>query len=64
MYEYCVKLRIIIHFHLQEWRDIEKMNEDNMKVRDEIETFRERYIALKKFAHEKKIILPPEFDSL
>ena len=59
-----MNLKFIIRYRLQEWRDIEKMNEDNMKVRDEIEMFRERYIALKKFAHDKKIVIPQEFESL
>lgn len=40
------------------------MNEDNMRVRDEIDVIRNKYIALKKFALEKKINLPPELDAL
>lgn len=40
------------------------MNEDNMRIRDEIDILRGKYVALKKFAHEKKISLPPEMEAL
>jgi hypothetical protein len=40
------------------------MNEDNMRIRDEVEVIRAKYIALKKFAHDKKISLPPELETL
>lgn len=40
------------------------MNTDNMHIRDEIEVMRAKYAALKKFAQDKKIILPPELESI
>lgn len=48
----------------QEWRDIESMNTDNMHIRDEIEVMRAKYAALKKFAQDKKIIIPLELESI
>lgn len=54
----------IIDYRLQEWKDIELMNEDNMRIRDEIDVIRAKYTALKKFAHDKKINLPPELEGL
>lgn len=48
----------------QEYRDIETMHQDNINMRDEIEVMRAKYVALKKFAQEKKIMLPPEFESI
>ncbi|CRL06031.1 CLUMA_CG018913, isoform A [Clunio marinus] len=49
---------------VDEWKDIEMMNEDNMRIRDEVDIIRAKYTALKKFAHEKKISLPPELENL
>lgn len=40
------------------------MNEDNMRIRDEVDIIRAKYVALKKFAHDKKITLPPELETL
>ncbi|KAL7021100.1 hypothetical protein ACKWTF_011756 [Chironomus riparius] len=48
----------------QEWRDIESMNDDNMVIRDEIDVIRAKYVALKKFANDKKISLPQELENL
>ncbi|XP_070503667.1 transcription factor MafK isoform X4 [Chironomus tepperi] len=48
----------------QEWRDIESMNDDNMVIREEIDVIRAKYTALKKFANDKKISLPPELENL
>ena len=55
---------ILIQSFLQEWRDIESMNTDNMHIRDEIEVMRAKYVALKKFAQDKKIVLPPELETI
>lgn len=56
--------KIFIDTFFQEWRDIESMNEDNMVIRDEIDVIRAKYTALKKFANDKKISLPPELENL
>jgi hypothetical protein len=40
------------------------MNDDNMVIRDEIDVIRAKYVALKKFANDKKISLPPELENL
>lgn len=40
------------------------MNEDNMRVRDDIEVMRKRYAALKKFCHDKKIVIPADLENL
>lgn len=54
----------LIENFLQEWKDIESMNDDNHRIRDEVEVLRHKYDALKKFAHSKKIALPPELENL
>ena len=43
---------------------MEVMNEDNHRIRDEIEVLHGKYDALKKFAQSKKILLPPELEHL
>ncbi|XP_058464352.1 transcription factor MafK isoform X2 [Malaya genurostris] len=48
----------------QEWRDMEDMHENNLKLKDEVETMRSKYEALRKFAISNKIPLPPELDVL
>ncbi|XP_058832452.1 transcription factor MafK isoform X1 [Topomyia yanbarensis] len=48
----------------QEWRDMEDMHENNLKLQDEVETMRSKYEALRKFAISNKIPLPPELDVL
>ncbi|XP_055594663.1 transcription factor MafK isoform X1 [Uranotaenia lowii] len=48
----------------QEWRDMEDMHDNNNRLRDEVETMRHKYEALRKFAISKKIPLPPELDVL
>lgn len=40
------------------------MNEDNMRIRDEIDVIRAKYAALKKFAHNEKISIPQELENL
>lgn len=57
-------MKYLIEFYLQEWRDIEAMNDDNLRIREEIEVMRSKYAALKKFAVEKKIQIPPELENL
>lgn len=48
----------------QEWRDMEKMQEDIARIKEEINSVRSRYEALKKFAHVNKIPIPPELEIL
>jgi len=44
-----------------EQTDIETMVSDNQNVRDEIEALQSKYDALKKFAMQKKIVIPYDF---
>ncbi|EFN87250.1 transcription factor MafG [Harpegnathos saltator] len=46
----------------QEYRDMEEMHENNNRMRDEIESWYAKFQALKKFAMEKKIMIPPELE--
>jgi len=48
----------------QEYRDMEAMQEDNNHMKEEIEMWLSKYRALKKFAEEKKIIIPLDLDSI
>lgn len=48
----------------QEWRDMEKMHEHTNRMRDEVDALRNKYEALRKFAIDEKIPLPPELDIL
>lgn len=48
----------------QEYRDMEAMQEDNNHMREEIESWHSKYQALKKFALEKKIHIPPELETI
>lgn len=61
---FFLSMRIFIENLLQEWRDIESMNDDNMRIRDEIDVMRSKYSALKKFAIEKKILIPAELENI
>ena len=47
----------------QEYRDMEAMQEDNNRMREEAETWHSKYQGLKKFAAEKKIYIPPELET-
>lgn len=47
-----------------EWRDMEQMSIDNQRLRDETETLKSKYDALRKFAVQQKIPLPPELEAL
>lgn len=46
----------------QEYRDMEEMHENNNRMRDEIDSWYAKFQALKKFALEKKIMIPPELE--
>ncbi|KPJ14154.1 Transcription factor MafK [Papilio machaon] len=48
----------------QEWHDMEAMQEENTRIRDEIEALRSKYDALKRFAMMKSIPLPAELEML
>ncbi|XP_077283500.1 MAF bZIP transcription factor K [Arctopsyche grandis] len=48
----------------QEWRDMEGMQDDNNRMRDEVAALRAKYEALKRFAIHKNIPLPPELQIL
>ena len=47
-----------------ERQDVVTMQDNNSKIHDEIDAWRGKYEALKKFAISKKIPLPPEFETL
>ncbi|XP_055379156.1 transcription factor MafG isoform X2 [Condylostylus longicornis] len=46
-----------------EWRGLEMMREDNESIRVEIEAWRNKYDALKRFAIANKIPLPSDLES-
>lgn len=48
----------------QEWRDMEKMQEDVTRMGEEVTTMKSRYEALIKFAMNNKIPIPPELETL
>ncbi|XP_012269006.1 transcription factor MafK-like [Athalia rosae] len=48
----------------QEYRDMEAMQDDNDRMREEVESWHAKYNALKKFAVEKKIYIPPELETM
>ncbi|XP_047999828.1 transcription factor MafK-like [Leguminivora glycinivorella] len=56
--------QIVRFLRPQEWHDMELMQEDNNRIRDEIEALRSKYDALKRFAVMKNIPLPPELELL
>ena len=39
-----------------------RMIEDSQQMREEIESYYQKYEAIRKFAHQKNIILPVELD--
>lgn len=47
-----------------EWRDMEALNQDNIRVREESITIKNKYEALLKFAHQQKIPIPAELESI
>lgn len=48
----------------QEYRDMEAMQDDNNRMREEVEIWHGKYLALKKFALERKIPIPHELQTL
>ncbi|CAH4037404.1 transcription factor MafK [Pieris napi] len=46
----------------QEWHDMESMQDENNRIREEIEALRSKYDALRRFASMKSIPLPSELD--
>lgn len=46
----------------QEWHDMELMQDENNRIREEVEALRGKYDALKRFAIMKNIPLPPELE--
>ncbi|XP_058810084.1 transcription factor MafK [Phymastichus coffea] len=48
----------------QEVRDMEAMQEDNDRMREELQLWHSKYMAMKKFASENKIVVPPELETL
>ncbi|XP_068084353.1 transcription factor MafK isoform X2 [Anabrus simplex] len=48
----------------QEYRDMEAMQDENNRMREEVEAMHAKYEALKKFAALKKIPIPPELESI
>ncbi|XP_049805095.1 transcription factor MafG-like isoform X1 [Schistocerca nitens] len=48
----------------QEYRDMEAMQEENRRMRVEVEQLHVKYEALKKFAALKKISIPPELETI
>lgn len=48
----------------QEWRDMETMQQELICMREEINGIRNRYEALKQFAMNNKIPIPPELEHL
>lgn len=47
-----------------EWRDLENLQQENNKIREEIRTLKNKYEALKKFAIMKNIPIPPELQTI
>lgn len=47
-----------------EWRDMEALGQDNARVREEAEQIRNKYEALLKFAHQQKIPIPVDLETL
>ncbi|XP_011305260.1 transcription factor MafK [Fopius arisanus] len=48
----------------QEYRDMENMQDDNNRMREEVESTHVKFMALKKFAMEQNIPIPPELETL
>ncbi|XP_063990606.1 transcription factor MafK isoform X2 [Diachasmimorpha longicaudata] len=48
----------------QEYRDMETMQDDNNRMREEVESVHAKYMALKKFAMERNIPIPPELETI
>ncbi|KAK5641322.1 hypothetical protein RI129_009869 [Pyrocoelia pectoralis] len=48
----------------QEWKDIEVMHDDLQEMKNEVNILKNRFEALKKFALNNKIPIPPELQTL
>ncbi|XP_068084354.1 transcription factor MafK isoform X3 [Anabrus simplex] len=48
----------------QEYRDMDAMQDENIRMREEVEAMHTKYEALKTFAALKKIPIPPELESI
>lgn len=48
----------------QEWRDMEVIQDEVVKMKEEMSGIQSRYEALKRFAAAKKILVPPELERL
>lgn len=48
----------------QEWKDIEVMHDDLQEMKNEVNILKNRFEALKKFALNNKIPVPPELQTL
>lgn len=48
----------------QEVRDMEAMQDNNDRMREELQVWHSKYMAMKKFAAENKIVIPPELETL
>lgn len=48
----------------QEYSDMEAMQDDNNRMGEEIQSWHSKYMALKKFAAEKKIHIPPPLETI
>ncbi|XP_033212173.1 transcription factor MafK-like [Belonocnema kinseyi] len=48
----------------QENKDMEAMQDDNNRMREEIESWNSKYVALKKFALQQKVQLPSELETM
>lgn len=47
-----------------EWEEMEEMQDENSKIKDEVRALKNKYDALKKFAITKNIPLPPDLQQL
>ncbi|XP_014215933.1 transcription factor MafG [Copidosoma floridanum] len=47
-----------------EYKELERMQEDNVRSRKEIDTVHSKYMALKKFAAEREMVIPHELQIL
>lgn len=59
----CVTDVYVCFLWLQEWHDMEAKRMDNQRIRDESKSLMSKFEALKKFAIENKIPIPPGLDS-
>lgn len=47
-----------------EWRELEQMAQDNARIREETEVWKQKYETMKKFAIQHKIPLPAELETI